>query len=340
MQKRWPWFGLVLAGGVILAGATSVARAELATLTVRSSAVSPQYAAEGVVEAVREARLAAQMPGRVTALKVAAGDRVKAGQELVRVDERIAAEQMAASRAQLDAARKDYERQRELFAKQYISQAAMDRAEAQYKAVRAQANSAATQTELHTIAAPYAGVIAAVPAAVGDMAMPGTPLVTIYDPRHLRVVVNVPETVADTLRTDAPASVEIPAAAQTIAVAAIEILPTRDAATHTALVRLNFAPGTGGIEPGQFARAFLPTRPGPTAAAPTQAGAAQTLLIPRGAVVHRAEFDAVYVVDKDGKPQLRQVRLGENRGADVEVLAGLDAGERIARDPLAAAQVR
>lgn len=311
------------------------ARAELATLTVQHSAMAAQYIAEGVVEAVRESQLAAQTSGRITTLNVKAGDTVKVGQELARIDERIAADQMTASRAQLDAARNEYERSRQLFAKQYLSQAGMDRAEAQYKALRAQANSAATQTQLHTIVAPYAGVIAAVRIELGDMAMPGTLLFTLYDPQRLRVVVSVPETIADTLRSDTAARLEIPAASQQLSVNTIEILPTRDIAAHTAQVRLPLAAAVRGIEPGQFARAYLPTR----AAVPSALSIPQrTVSIPRSAVMHRAEFNAVYVVDKQGKPQLRQVHLGRAEGANVEVLAGLDAGERIALDPLAAAR--
>lgn len=324
MRVRKQWLSSIL-----ICGAAFAAHAELATLTVQQSNDAAQYVAEGVVEAVRESQLSAQMPGRITALNVKVGDSVKAGQELARIDERIAADQMAASRAQLDAGKNEYERQRQLFDKQYISQAAMDRAEAQFKAVRAQADSAATQTQLHTIVAPYAGVIAAVPIEVGAMAMPGTPLLTLYDPQRLRVTVSVPETIADTLRSDAAIAIDIPAAAQKISADAIEILPTRDARTHTAQVRLTLAAGTQKIQPGQFARAYLPTR----------SAAINAMWIPRSAVVHRSEFDAVYIVAKDGRPQLRQVHLGRVDGENVEVLAGLDAGERIARDPLAAAQV-
>ncbi|HET8710747.1 MAG TPA: efflux RND transporter periplasmic adaptor subunit, partial [Spongiibacteraceae bacterium] len=314
MRNRGQWLGLALACGAGLYGVAIGARAELAALTVQHSNVAAQYVAEGVVEAVRESQLAAQLPGRITALRVQAGDTVKAGQELARIDERIAVEQMAASRAQLDAARNDYERQHQLFEKQYISKAAMDRAEAQYKAVLAQANSATTQTQLHSITAPYAGVIATAPIEVGDMAMPGTPLFTMYDPQRMRVTVSVPETVADSLRVDTAATIEIPAAAQKLSTTAIEILPTRDASAHTARVRLTLAADVRGIQPGQFARAYLPTR--------TATVAQRALLIPSSAVVHRAEFDAVYVIDKQGKPQLRQVHLGRVEGDSVEVLAG------------------
>jgi hypothetical protein len=66
-------------------------------------------------------------------------------------------------------------------------------------------------------------------------------------------------------------------------------------------------------------------------------GAADLLLVPRSAVVERSEMRAVYVVAPDGRVSLRQVRLGRTRGDQIEVLAGIVAGERIALDPSAAA---
>lgn len=318
--------------GLTLIALVSGAHAELAAVTVQRASAAPQYTAEGVVESVRESVIAAQTGGRITALSVKAGDAVKAGQVLLRIDERVAADQLAASRAQLEAARLEYERSRQLFAAQYISQAAMDRVEAQYKSLRAQAGSADTQTRLHTIEAPYAGIVASVDVELGDMAMPGRPLLKFYDPSQLRVVVSVPESVAADLRRDQPVSITIPGmtgAAQTQTAVAVEVLPTRDATTHGAQVRL-LLPSGRDIAPGQFARATLPLQ--------SVAKPAPNILVPRSAVIRRSEFSGVYVLDKAGKPQLRQVRLGREQGDSVEVQSGLSVGERIARDPIAAAQ--
>jgi len=307
------------------------AYAELATILVQRSAVQAEYVAEGAVEAVRASVVAAQTTGRITALSVRAGDRVVAGQILARIDERIAADEMAASRAQLAAARNDYERSQQLFAKQYISKAAMDRAEAQYKTLSARTAGSATNKQLHTIVAPYAGVIASVEIEVGDMAVPGKPLFAVYAPDAMRVVVQVPESIANTLRTDQSVALDISSTVtdkHQLTAGAIELLPTRDAISHSAQVRLALPIGLKGVAPGQFARAHLPLA----------ANDGNLLMIPLTAVMRRAEFDAVYVIDKQGKPQLRQVRLGRSYRALVEVLAGLDAGERIALDPLAAAK--
>ena len=84
-----------------------------------------------------------------------------------------------------------------------------------------------------------------------------------------------------------------------------------------------------------FARVWLATDK------TTQAeGKVQRLYVPIQVVVRRAELIAVYVVDDKGKVNLRQVRLGNTVGEQVEVLSGLRAGDKVATDPQAAAKVR
>ena len=62
--------------------------------------------------------------------------------------------------------------------------------------------------------------------------------------------------------------------------------------------------------------------------------------LPSQALVRRSELAAVYVIGRDGKPLLRQVRPGRSDGSQVEILSGVAAGERVALDPQAAARVR
>ncbi len=319
--------------------------AGLATLTLSASPADQAYVADGRVEAVRQTVVAAQVPARVVELRVKAGDAVKAGQVLVRLDPRAAADQVAASQAQvaaaqaqLDAARKEYERNQHLYAKQYISRAAMDQAEANYKAAQAQAKAmvaqagvASTQSSFTTLAAPYAGVVASVNVELGDMASPGVPLLTLYDPTELRVVATVPETYVAQLAAGAPVRIELPGAAadaRSLDAAATVVLPTVDAATHTRQVRLALPASRQAVAPGMFARASFPLR----------AKGPGRLTVPASAVVRRPEFNAVYVVGADGRPQLRQVRLGREGRDGVEVVSGLQAGDKVAVDAVAAAR--
>ncbi|MHA7600405.1 efflux RND transporter periplasmic adaptor subunit [Alicycliphilus sp. T452] len=341
------WLLPVLAG---LSGLPSAQAAGPAPLAYH--AVQPTQAgwlsSDARVEAVRDTQLSAQVAGAIVALHVKAGDRVRAGQELLRIDARMASQGAAASQAQVAAAQanlqvagKEYERQKQLFAKRYISQAALDAAEAQWRAARAQvqalqaqAGVAATQSGLHVLRAPYAGVVAGVPVALGDMAMPGRPLVSVYDPALLRVTASLAEEQAQRLRSGGGVQVELPGLMDTrldIAAAQVQVLPTADPLSHTVPVRVQLPADLPGALPGSFARLWW------------QGGAADAgarVLVPAKAVVRRAEMTGVYVRGGNGQPQLRQVRLGPPQGEMVEVLSGLRAGDQVALEPQAAAKVR
>ncbi|HYC43306.1 MAG TPA: efflux RND transporter periplasmic adaptor subunit [Noviherbaspirillum sp.] len=338
-------FGLALMTVHIAALATSPADAPLPTTQVQAAGMTQPEGFNGVVEAVRQTVIAAQVAGAVVALDVKAGDAVKAGQVLLRIDARAAEQTAAASdaqvlaaRASLEVATKEVERQRQLFQKQYISQAALERAEAQYRATfaqvaaqLAQAGAARTQSGFHVVKAPYSGIVADVPVTLGDMAMPGRPLLTLYDPSALRVTASVPQTAAARHAADAPVKLEMPGLPddrQWMTAVQVQVLPTIDAATHTAQIRAELPAGTKGLAPGMFARLWLPTR----------GSANARLFVPAKAVVRRAEMTGLYVLDPKGLPVLRQVRLGRVAEGQVEVLSGVAAGERVVLDPQAAAR--
>lgn len=348
-RSRRILFAAAVAAAACLAGAAAGAPPDLvppplATVPVAAAGAGAPRAYDGTVEAVRQTVLAAQVSGTVLALAVRAGDRVQAGQVLVRLDARAADQTAAAGAAQVraasaarEAATREFERQKQLFAKNYISRAALDRAEAQYKSADAEAaaqmasaGAARTQSDFYVLRAPYAGVVADVDVVVGDMAMPGRKLLTLYDPAALRVTAPIPQTVAARVAHEPLPQVELPGAGGRFAPVHAQLLPTVDAASHTQELRLDLPAGMPGAAPGMFARVWLAAA-GDTAA---------NVSVPLQAVLRRAELTGVYVVGADGKPLLRQVRLGRTDGDRVEVLSGVSAGERIALDPQAAARIR
>jgi len=339
---------IVLGMGLLLAALGTAAASDPPPGALQSAPVRSGGAAaasvDGVVQAVRQTALAAQVAGAVVALDVQAGDRVRAGQVLLRLDARAAEQTAAAGAAQVQAARaaqeeaaRELERQRQLFAQHYISRAALDRAEAQSKATQAEAaallasaGATRTQSGFYVLKAPYAGVVSDVAVVLGDMALPGRPLLTLYDPKALRVSAPVPQSAAP-LGDGGSLRIELPgmAGGDAIVPTAWQLLPTVDPATHSLELRLDLPAGTAAT-PGMFARVRLP---GPAATA-------GRLFVPARAVVRRAELSGVYVIGADGQPRLRLVRLGRADGDSVEVLAGVSAGERVALDPQAAARVR
>jgi RND family efflux transporter MFP subunit len=344
-----------LAGAMTLAPAYAApaAPSPLATVAVEAARADAGLAIDGVVEAVRQAVVASQVAGAVVQIQVKAGDRVSAGQVLMRLDARAAEQGAAASDAQVQAARVQLElatqevtRQRNLHAQRFISQAALDQAESAFKGTQAQLSSqlaqaagARTQSSLHIVRAPFAGLVSEVPVSLGDMALPGRPLLTVYDPSELRVVASAPQTAVNGLAPGFLPRLEFPGAPtaqQALQPTRAQVLPVIDPGTHTVLMRADLPVDAvarfPGVVPGLSVRLWLPT--------PASSGSAgQGLSVPFASVVRRAELTAVYVLSADGQPLLRQVRLGRRQGERVEVLAGLNAGERVVLDALAATRL-
>ena len=325
------WAPLARAGGPV-----SVTPAT--TFVVAYRDVPDTVSAEGVVEAVRQSTLAAQIAGQIVELKVKVGDSVKAGQVLLRIDPRAAEQVVSGSQSQLAEAQagltnalRGFERNKQLFAQHFISKAGLDQAELDYKAAQARvgalqasAGQASTAKTFTTITAPYAGVVAATPIEVGDMATPGRPLLTLFDPASMRVIATLSQSSLREVNLQLPVQVEVPAAKRRLTAKQVTLVPLADSRTHTTKLRLELA-DTAQLLPGQFARAYFAT------------GVARKLVIPEAAVLRRSEVTAVYMQGAGGQAQLRQIRVGDASGDGyIEVLAGLREGERIALDPVKA----
>jgi RND family efflux transporter MFP subunit len=309
------------------------------TATVGYENTDKSYATEATVEAVRQSTVSSQVAGRITAVNFDVGDYVKAGQVIARIDPAELSQAVAGSRAQvaqaeaqLANAKANYERQLQLFQQKFIAQAALDRATAEYRAAQAAAQAAragagqsATVRSYTTLTAPFSGVVMARHAEVGEMATPGKPLMTGFDPSDLRVVANVPQYKLAEIQQSGRAAVEIPSLKKWIDAKGISVLPSADTATHTVKVRIDLPENLGNVIPGIYARAYFAV------------GAARKLVIPSSAVVRRSEVTGVYVVNAKNRVGLRQVRLGEaSPRGQIEVLAGLNPGETIALDPIKA----
>lgn len=352
--------GLLFAAA--LASFSLPAHADVPTVRIEARALVPTLAAEATIEAVRQSTLAAQMPGRILALAVDAGDRVSTGQVLVRIDPAEAAAAVAAAEAgiaqaqtALANARAEYTRARSLVERKFLSQSALDgartqfeAAEAQVRAARAQREQAVTVRDYAEVVSPLDGLVAARHIEAGEMAQPGRNLLTVYDPAQMRAVADLaPQRLAELGSGPLRASVELPASGRSIEAAAVTVLPAADARTHTVRVRVELPPGTADVPPGSFARVHFRGAAGAEGAGSSVTaavqGAASPIVIPAAAVLRRGELTAVYAADGQGGFTLRQVRLGRTLpgGDAVEVLSGLRGDETLALDPVQAGiQVR
>lgn len=305
------------------------------TITVAPRTSARERSWDGVVEAVNQATLSAQTRGRVLELPFDVNDYVEAGQVVVRFTdvEQVSAQRRAS--AALNAAQADYteaeaafRRTEELVAKQLLARAALDQARARrdatraaLEAARAGVSEAGEQVDYTVIRAPYSGILTARHVEVGEAVQPGQPLVSGLSLQQLRVNVEVPQSDVAALREHGSATVVLPGGGR-IEAAQVIVFPYADPGTHSFKVRVELPEAETGLQPGMTVKVAFKT------------GEARHLWVPAGALVTRSEVTAVYVVGEDNRVALRQVRLGHRREGEVEVLAGLAEGERIAADPL------
>jgi RND family efflux transporter MFP subunit len=311
---------LLLVATSSLSAAEPLARAEATLKTLPGEVV-----VDALIEAVFQTTVSSQTTGRITEVLVDVDDYVNKGDVLVRFRDNDQRAAMKAADARVDEAKSAFGRMEELLAKKLVSQADFDKAQAGLKAASAAREQAQEQLEHTVVRAPYSGIVVKRHVEPGESASPGKPLMTGLSLESLRAVANVPQAHIDTVRQRQRARVLLPGeAANSVDGTKLTISPYADAASHTFKVRVDLPLGRHGVYPGMFVKvAFV-------------IGEAQRLTLPSAAVVHRSEVTGVYVLKGDAI-SLRQIRIGRKLAdGQTEVLAGLDAGEVVALEPVRA----
>ena len=321
---------LLLVSSFALATVGALAGPQVPVLTLGAQAVSTGYELDGVVEAVRQATVSAQATGRVSSLLVKVGDKVRAGQVLATIDDRDtqtgvarSQAQVAQAEAELANAQANVQRTRDLRQQGFVSQAALDVAESQFKAAqagRAGAGAGAQQARLAQsftqVTAPFDGYVMETLAQAGDLAVPGKPVAVVYAPQPLRVVVQVPASMGAQARS--AQRIELQVGDAWIPPAGQQGVTAADPVSQTLTWKMDVpAAAATQMLPGQQTRVRF------------VGGTAQRMVVPQAAVLRRGELTGVYVASDKGFV-LKAVRLGAQHGDRVEVLAGLKAGDVVA----------
>jgi len=311
---------------------------ELPAVITEWVTVERERSFDGIVEAQYRSTVSSQVAARIEELPFDVDDYVERGDIIVRFRNQPAAADLkqaeAASqeaKARLEEARSNYNRIEQLFSQQRISRADMDRATADLQSAQARVsaadgalNAAQERFENTVVRAPFSGMVVERHVQLGEMATVGMPLMTGLSLERLRVVVDVPQSDIEALRQDAEAWVDLPGGPSMVT-QNLRVFPYADPSTHTFRARLQLPEGQHGIYPGMWVKVRF------------QTGEEEALLVPPSALVQRSELTAVYVLDGEDLPRLRQVRLGRTLpDGRVMVQAGLDAGERVVTDPDAA----
>lgn len=331
-----------LAAAFLVAGVPATAAPDLpfTTAVVGMRDLATEHIFDAYIEAVQKATVAAQTAGRVLDVLFDVDDYVPKDSTLIRIRDtehgaRVAQAEASLKEAQarLKEAQDQYQRLQGLFEKQHVSQADMDRAQAdldagkaRVEASRANLQQAREQLGYTVVKAPYSGIVVERHVEPGESVNPGQPLMTGFSLERLRAVTVVPQNLIEPVRDQAQARILVTGQGdRQILAERLTFTPYADQNTHTFKVRVDLPAGELGLYPGAFVKVGFVT------------GRQHVLTVPASAVAYRSEVRGIYVVRDDGSVLFRQVRLGRAYGDQVEVLAGLDAGERIALDPVAAA---
>ncbi|HSH47748.1 MAG TPA: efflux RND transporter periplasmic adaptor subunit [Halomonas sp.] len=311
-------------------------QAQLSTAPVERGVLQEALRLDGVVEAVQQSTVSAQTSGTVLRLPFDVDDRVAAGELIVQLEEseqRARRDQAQANledaQASLRDAQQRFERVRTLQARDLISREEFDQARnaltsAQARVERAEAAlaEAREQLEYTRVRAPYSGILTERHVEVGESVSPGQPLLTGLSLEKLRVVVNLPQRYAGLVRSQRQARVSL-ADGRVLQTGEMTFYPYADIQTHTFRLRLALPEPGAGLYPGMLVKVEVPV------------DSREALWVPADAVFHHSELTAVFVLDNEERPRLRQVRTGIERDGRLEVLAGLDEGEQVATSPKA-----
>ena len=305
--------------------------------------------AVGTLRAAETSQLAAQMMGNIVEIRVREGDRVQRGQVLAVIDDAepraaldrataaslAARQEISASESGFSLAEATFNRYQTLYDRKSVSPQEFDEIKARYQAAKArremvragQAQAEAALQQARTglsyarIVAPFDGLVTEKKADVGTLASPGMPLFTLEDLRRYRLEASVNETDLRYVRQGQQIPVSIDAAGDRVFQGkVIEIVPAADPASRTFLVKVEL-PSDPALRSGLFGRAQFAR------------GERMALLIPHSAVVERGQLQGVYVLDQNRIAGLRYITLGRPLAQQVEVLAGLQAGEMLISDP-------
>ncbi len=332
---------------VTMAGCLAgLARAQAPSVPVEPvsrQAIGDVQSWDGTLQSTRQAKIGAQVQGRIVKLHVRAGDKVRAGDRLAEIDAREARfavsrdqAQLGESQAMLAEARAAHARSVELHRQGFISQAALDQASAALRVAEARQQKAQAGIGLSTVAtdhtlvrAPWDGVVTAVSIEVGDLAMPGRAMFEMVSAERLRAVVFLPNARVSDLVASGRASVSVgdPASPLAVTVDRMVVIPSADPASATTEVRIELPderPGAQYWVPGRSVSVRFEST-----------GGERVLTVPAASLLVRGELVGVYVASGQGFV-LRAVRTGRRSGDRVEVLSGLREGERVATDPVRA----
>lgn len=300
------------------------------TVVVRGQPESVTEAVPGTVQATDATLIGSRIIATVVRVNVRAGAKVAQGDLLVELDDQALKavldqrrQEAAGATASLDEARRARDRANSLSGSGNISQAALDKANADFRVAQANAERAERSVAEAQAAFGYSKILAPMTGTIverfiepGDTATPGRTLLRLYNPGRLRVEATLRESLVRQVGTGDRVTARIDALDIDVAATVEEIVPAADPASRTFTLKA-LVPQVPGLFPGMFARVMIPL------------GTEARVRIPSRAVLQAGQLDFVYVRTSSGDER-RYVRIGSSQSdGTVIVRSGVSNGESI-----------
>lgn len=284
-----------------------------------NSALDRAYSGE--VRARIETTLGFRIGGKIVERLVDAGQAVKAGQLLARLDPADAALQATQAEAQRALAAADLARYRDLKAKNFISASALDARETTFKAAEAQAALAKNQSTYTALAADRTGVIGQVLAEPGQVVAAGQAVFRLAPDGEREIAIAIPESEVGRFKLGQPAEVKLWSGTDKALQGRLrEVSPAADPVTRTFAARVTLKDADPRLPLGMTATVRFPT---------ADAGGATHQLVPLTAIFQQGNQAAVWKVGADGTVSLQKITVTAYTDAGAVVSEGLAGGETI-----------
>lgn len=331
---------------------------ELAQMTVGLQTTQQRVYLDARLEAINQSTISAQTSGIVESINVDINDAVSAGQTLIIINnsqQKAGLSQAEANAAQAEAMNEDSQvlltRNRSLYKKNTLSKGELDSSIARAKstaaavlAAKAQVIQAQEQLSYTRIIAPYSGIVSQRMVEVGELVNPGQPLMTGFSAQPLRAITSIPQHLIAKLAINDSSrpNITIKSQGHHFPIDRYTLFPYADSRYSSVQARIDLAAfevnkDSAGLIPGAWVEVALPIM---------SADKKKSIVVPKTAVIQQGEVASIYIIDPNTQAlKLRYVRLGGSIEAgksaiqQVEVLSGINAGDRIVVNALAAAML-
>ncbi len=290
---------------------------QVTTMTVEPRSIDAVVSAAGTLNSKNTSVLSSKVMGKVVALTVNEGDHVNQGKLLLRIESGEISAQAYQAQAAYNNAKLQYDRIKTLFNEQAATQMEMDQATLGFESAKAGLNAARAMESYTIITAPISGQIVEKRINLGEMAMPGQPILKIEDNKNLRLEATVKEQDLRFVRQGGAVTIQIDALpGREIKARVAQVVPAADIRTHSFVVKVDI-PADSGLITGMYGKAFF------------NAGKRDVILVPKTALVDMSGITGVYLVSAEGSAVFQMIQTGDTYGDSVEAVTGLKAGDTV-----------